>query len=84
METGKTMIVYFYKGEYKYISKQEMKKAGMSGEEIDAIAHGKIVRYMKPKEKALETAVTDKKLTPADVKKLQQETIKKQGKIVIK
>lgn len=45
LETGKTMLVYFYKGEYRYIAKQDMKKAGMSGKEAEAIAQAKIVRY---------------------------------------
>lgn len=80
-ETGKTMLIYFYQGEYRYVAKQDMKKAGLSGKEAEAIAHGKIVRFMKPKEEKPKPAP---KLDPQQVKKLQEETKTKQGKIVTK
>ena len=86
LETGKTMLIYFYKGEFRYIAKQDMKKAGMSGARAEAIANGKIVKYMKPKteEKPAPSAPSPSKLPAEKVKDLQEQTIKKLDKTVNK
>lgn len=61
LATGKTMLIYFYEGEFKYISKQDAKKSGLSGAEAEAIACTKIVRYGKQGQKTGKASKTGAK-----------------------
>jgi hypothetical protein len=73
LATGKTMLIYFFEGEYRWMAKQDMKRSGMSGAQAEAFANAILVKYMKPKEEK----PAPPKMTPEVVKKLREETIKK-------
>lgn len=81
-ETGKKVLIYFVRGEYVVMTKQEMKQkwkdkyfVGYTIQQVESFAELKITSMNKPK---------DKKLTPEEIKKLQEETEKKKGKTVRK
>jgi adenylosuccinate synthase len=44
LETGKTMLIYFYEGEYKFVAKRDVKRQGYTAAEAEAIATAKIVK----------------------------------------
>lgn len=87
LATGKTMLIYFYMGEFRYIAKQDVKRSGVSGAKAEAIANAIIVRSMKKKEDKPNVPTSHPiapKMTPAIVKDLREQTIKKFDKIVKK
>lgn len=81
LATGKTMLIYFYEGEFRFIAKQDMKKAGMSGKEAEAIANAKIVRFMTPKKNEEKPKP---KMTKEVVAKLREQTIKKLDEKIVR
>lgn len=77
--TKKTQLIYFFEGEYHFIAKQDVKAKGYTGVQAEAMSQAKIVHYMSNKDNK-----PAPKLTPEQVKQLQELTIKKQNKIVTK